>query len=127
MTATSTEHIIRCACCRLKHFASDFGNTRLNTTYRTCKRCRSKNKRRYATAKAVQLTPPGDTPLNDKDKKLLMAFKEIFFNENHIMNIINGICLTLPQRQLLQLHREYNGREGSQNHLIRFIDSVLNK
>ena len=116
MTTTTNEDIIQCSCCRLKHFASDFGNTRLKTTYRTCKRCRSKNKRRYAKAKAK---PNVDSTTEDKDKKLLMDFKNIFFNENHIMNIINCICLTLPQRQLLMLYREYNGNDATKTHMIR--------
>ena len=123
MTATTNEDIIQCSCCRLKHFASDFGNTRLKTTYRTCKRCRSKNKRRYAKAKAK---PNVDSTTVDKDKKLLMDFKNIFFNENH-MNIINCICLTLPQRQLLMLYREYNGGDATKTHLIRYIDTILKK
>ena len=78
MTATSTENIIQCTCCRLKHFASDFGNTKLNTAYRTCKRCRSKNKRRYANGKPAKAKVPIDQPMEDKDKKLLLEFKEIF-------------------------------------------------
>ena len=72
MTATTNEDIIQCSCCRLKHFASDFGNTKLNTAYRTCKRCRSKSKQRYATGKAVNTTPPIHTPLLVKDKQLLL-------------------------------------------------------
>ena len=124
MTTTTNQDIIQCSCCRLKHSASDFGNTRLKTDYRTCKRCRSKNKRRYAKAKAK---PNVDSTTEDNDKKLLMDFKDIFFNENHIMNIINGICLTLPQRQLLMLYREYNGNDATKTHMIRYIDTILKK
>ena len=122
MNNTNAEDVIRCTSCRLKCFASEFGKTRLNNFYKSCKHCRNRSKLRQSKTKQSI----GDARnVDDKDKQLLHDFVSILVDDNHITNLINGITITLPQRPILHLYRYYYKDDQTKASIIKYIDDIM--
>ena len=59
-----TENIFRCSTCKLKYFESYFGKNRLNNRFKTCPKCRKRNKNEYNKRK--NKTASTTEPENDE-------------------------------------------------------------
>ena len=124
MNNTNKEDIIRCTSCRLKYFASEFGKTRLNNLYKSCKHCRNRSKLRHSKTKQ----PTEDVQeVGNRDEQLLRDLTSIVFDDNHITNIIHGITMTLPQRQILHLYRDYYKDDQTKASMIKYIDDIMDR